>query len=167
MTDIPTFLAHALALETEAHDRYNELADALETHNNPEVAALFRSMAGFSLLHAQAVRERSQGYDLPRLKSWEYEWTDAEGPETTPVDRAHYLMTPWHCLQVALNNERRGQVYYATVAAGADDPELRRLAEEFAAEEADHVAILEQRLAHLPRPGDDWDHDTDPPVISD
>ena len=34
-------LAHAMAIETEAVDRYEELADQMEVHNNPEVAAFF------------------------------------------------------------------------------------------------------------------------------
>ena len=39
---LPQFLAHAIALEREAAERYLELADMMEAHRNDEVAALFR-----------------------------------------------------------------------------------------------------------------------------
>jgi hypothetical protein len=35
------FLAHSVELESEAQDRYGELADAMEGHHNREVAAFF------------------------------------------------------------------------------------------------------------------------------
>jgi len=34
-------LSHALALESEASERYAELAEQMQTHNNPDVAELF------------------------------------------------------------------------------------------------------------------------------
>ena len=39
------FMAQALAMEREAVERYTEFADAMEVHNNREVAAMFRTMA--------------------------------------------------------------------------------------------------------------------------
>ena len=36
------FMAQALVMEREAVERYTEFADALEMHNNSEVAKLFR-----------------------------------------------------------------------------------------------------------------------------
>jgi hypothetical protein len=46
---VELFLAHALTLENEAADGYQEIGDSMVVHNNPEVAALFsrwRSMVG-------------------------------------------------------------------------------------------------------------------------
>ena len=40
--DLPEFLAHAIALEHEAAERYLELADMMEAHRNDPVSALFR-----------------------------------------------------------------------------------------------------------------------------
>ena len=37
-------LAYSLAMETEAVDRFNDLADQMETHHNYEVADMFRKM---------------------------------------------------------------------------------------------------------------------------
>ena len=49
-------MSTALAIELEAADRYGELADVMETHNNPEVAALFRRMQSIEGMHADAIR---------------------------------------------------------------------------------------------------------------
>ena len=49
-------MAQALAIEIEAAQRYAELADVMETHNNREVADLFRRMATIESRHADAIR---------------------------------------------------------------------------------------------------------------
>ncbi len=41
---LPEFLAHAIALEHEAAERYLELADMMESYRNDEVAATVRDM---------------------------------------------------------------------------------------------------------------------------
>jgi hypothetical protein len=41
---LPELLAHALAMETEAAERYEELADQMETHRKAGVAAIFRRL---------------------------------------------------------------------------------------------------------------------------
>ncbi len=168
MTDLPTFLAHAIALENEAAERYDDLAGSMDVHHNPEVAELFRQMAHFSRLHAGQVTERAAGIDLPKLRPWDYQWKGMEeGPETADFGNTHYLMTPWHCLQLALINERRGQKYYQGIADASADPAIRAMAQEMADEEAEHVAMLEKWLSRVEAPADDWDLDTDPPVVSD
>ena len=48
-------MALALAMEREAAQRYAEFADAMEIHNNVEVAALFRKMATIETGHVQAI----------------------------------------------------------------------------------------------------------------
>ncbi len=44
-----------------------------------------------------------------------------------------------------------------------DDPEIRKLAGEFADEEAGHVVLLEEMMKKYPKPEEDWDFDPDPP----
>ena len=48
ITSLDTFLAYSIALEEEAADRHDELADMLDVHNNPGVAATFRTLAHYS-----------------------------------------------------------------------------------------------------------------------
>jgi len=167
MNDAGVFLAHALALEVEAAERYDELADTMSVHHNDEVAAMFGRMAGFSRMHADAVRGRAAKVELPHFKPWEYQWQGTEGPETGSVERTHYLMTPYHCLQLALHNERRGRDFYASIAAATTDAEVKRLAQQMAEEESEHVRTLEQWLSRTPEPQPDWDQDLDPPVVND
>ena len=38
-------LAYSMAIETEAVERYNDLADQMEMHHNYDVADLFRKLA--------------------------------------------------------------------------------------------------------------------------
>ncbi|MGE5506477.1 MAG: ferritin-like domain-containing protein [Actinomycetota bacterium] len=166
-TKVATFLAHAIAMETEAAERYDELADVMEVHNNPEVAALFRQMAEYSRLHGASVVKRAEGHDLPRLKSWEYRWNTPEPPEVGGGECAHYLMTSYHALEFALENERRGQEFYAGCASTTSDAEIRRMATEMAAEEAEHVEELERWLARTPKPATSWAEDPDPALVAD
>lgn len=116
MSEVAIFLAHAVALEAEAAERYDELADAMEVHNSREVAELFRKLAHFSRLHWAEVTETAKDIELPKLKPWEYQWQSPEGPEAAPVERTHYMMTPYHCIHLALQNEKRGHQYYADIA---------------------------------------------------
>jgi len=51
------FMVQAYAMECEAVERYTEFADAMETHNNLEVAALFRKMATIEGKHAQQIMD--------------------------------------------------------------------------------------------------------------
>lgn len=164
---VATFLAHALTLESEAAERYDELADTMEVHNNPLVSTLFRQMAGFSRRHAEEVRQRCQGHPLPALRLDDFRWTTPEPPEVGSPEGTHYLMTPWHALTFALGNERRGWEFYADAAATSNDPEVRRLAAEMAEEEQGHVATLERWVAATPRPGDGWAEDPDPAAVAD
>lgn len=165
---VALFLAHAIALEVEAGERYEELADVMEVHNNPDVAALFRQMSEFSHKHAASVRERAEAFQpLPKLKSWEFRWNTPEPPEVGDFTATHYLMTPFHALQFALANERRGWEYYNNAATDPADAEVRAMAREFADEEADHVRELEGWLVKAQRPTVDWAEDPDPAAVID
>lgn len=161
------FLAHALTLEAEAAERYDELADAMQTHNNKEVADMFRQMAKFSRMHKADVEKRAQGVAVPHMAPWDFQWNTPESPEAGQIEGTHYMMTAYHALILALHNEERGQAYYAGVATATKDPEVRRLAKEMAEEEAEHVATLKQWLNRYPKPAAGWDDDLDPPVSGD
>ncbi|MBB4264535.1 ferritin-like domain-containing protein [Roseospira visakhapatnamensis] len=167
METVEEFLAHAVALEEDSAVRFDDMADALEVHQNDEVTGLFRRMAHFSRLHLAEAQKMAEGLDLPHFKPWEYKWPDAEAPETPEMDATHYLMTPHHALTLALDSEKRGHAFYADLAANNGNDRIRELAMEFAEEEAEHVALLETMLAKYPLPPGDWDEDMDPPVAVD
>ena len=146
MNDVERFLAHAIALERDAARRYEELAAAMQTDGRAELKAFFARMAHFSRLHLAEAQARGQWRELPVLAPHEYEWPDGIAPETADWVGVDAQMTVRHALELALEGERRGHAYYASIAALTHDPELRHLAGEFAAEEAEHLAELERRL---------------------
>lgn len=168
-SSVGLFLAHAVELETEAADRYEELADSMEAHNNIEVASLFRDLAACSRKHRDEVSGIAAAFGpLPSVAPWEFEWdSTAESPEAAAFENTHYLMTAHHALKMALQCETQGCKYYAAVAAETRDPRVAQLAREFADEEAGHVELVRQWLQRYPTPPEGWDDDPDPPNISD
>lgn len=160
-------LAHALALEVEAVERYSDLAQLMQTHNNREVAALFTRMSEIEKLHVEEIRRQISARKLTRLPGIEYKWITAEGPETTDPADLHYLMTPYQALALALLNEQRACDFYKGVQAASPEGESRALAGELAEEEEEHVALIKAWLAKVPPPGEDWDYDDDQPNIQD
>ena len=160
-------LSHALAIETEAVERYSLLADQMEVHNNPELAAIFRKLAGIEGRHAKEIEGRAAGLDLPNLKPWEYEWAGGDSPEAGDSAEAHYLMTPHHALKMALAAEQRAFAFFDGLVGKVEDAAVRKLAAEFAEEERAHVRLVEELLERYPAPAADWDDDPDPPVLQE
>lgn len=168
-TNVGLFLAHALELESEAAERYQEMADSLDAHNQPEVAEMFRELCRYATMHRDEIRQTAAGHgEIPKVAPWEFDWgPHEESPEAASWEDTHYLMTPHHALLAALSSERQSRDYYEKIAAETKDPEVHRLAAEFAEEEAGHVALVEKWLTKHPEPEAGWDDDPDPPNISD
>jgi len=72
-------------------------------------------------------------------------------------------MQPYHALVIALHNEKRAHKFFQRLAAGAETDKVRREAESMAAEEAEHVRLIEAWMKRTPMPEAGWDHDPDPP----
>jgi rubrerythrin len=147
MNDVERFLAHAVMLEREAARSYEDLAAAMQTEGNRELKVFFARMAHYSRLHLAQASARAGFRDLPPLAAHEFEWPDGTSPETADWVGVDAQMDARAALDLALDGERRGHAYYAAMAASTQDAELRHLAGEFAAEEAEHVAELEKLIA--------------------
>lgn len=160
-------LAHAHAIEQDALERYRMLADQMDAHNNPVLAELFRELASHEEKHAAEILSRAGDITLPDLKPGEFKWPDVESPESAELDLAHYKMTPWHALQMALQAEQRAFAFFDHVVRTADDTNLQAWAEEFRDEEAEHVELVEQLLEKYPEPKPGWDEDDDLPALQD
>lgn len=158
---IEEFMAQALAMEREAVQRYEELADAMEMANNRDVAKAFRTMAGYEAKHAQAIMEQMKWTVDPPVPA--HAWSTAEAPEVVPNDEVHYLMHPWHALQLALAAEQRAEAYFDELARAATTDSVRRAALQLKAEEAEHVQLVQAWLNKTPKPDDSWADDPDPP----
>ena len=63
-----------------------------------------------------------------QLKAWEFDWPDAESPETTSYEALHYRMSLHEAMHLALQNERAAQRYYRQFAGDSSDEQPTRLA---------------------------------------
>ena len=151
---LPEFLAHAIAFEREAQERYLELADMMEAHLNLDVAKVFRDMARFSQMHGDQIAERAEHVELRKLNSWEFRWRMYH--EVGDDDGVHYLMTAYRALKYARQNEVRGMTFYRMAAEKSQDAEVRRLGNDFADEEKAHVEALDRWIEKTPRPSTNW-----------
>jgi rubrerythrin len=146
-------LSVAAALEREAAARYRALSNRMARQGDAAMAAQFDGLAGMEDAHAKDVAKRGEevlghapairdaGWELPPT----YDEEEARGA----------TLSPYQALAFAVRNEERAFVYYAYVAAEAEDPEVRALAEEMAREELEHAALLRRhrrRAFHSERP---------------
>ncbi len=156
------FMARAYAMELEATERYAQFAEQLDTHNNREVAQLFRKLADIEALHAKRILEEMRWPSVPALPP-AYAWDGAEAPETAPFDSMHYLMQPWHALEIALRGELEAQKYFEGITESNAPRRVKLAAAEMAAEEREHVELIRQWMKKVPQPVPGWDEDPDPP----
>jgi rubrerythrin len=160
-------MSHALTMELEAAQRYSDLADAMDTHNNREVAALFRKMADIEEKHAAQIMAAMAWREAPAPASVSPPWEGFEAPETTAGDEVHYLMQPYHALQLAFVNEQRAERFYEQLARVATVASVRKAARALQAEEREHVALVKAWLDKTPKPDAHWADDPDPARYTD
>jgi rubrerythrin len=157
------FLAHAHALELEAAEQYSTIGDSMNTHNNPEVAEVFRKLGEGGQKHAQHILDIAGTMELPHVAPWDSPWGDGSSPEMASLEGTHYLMTPYHAFKLAHAAESSARNFYADVAEKSPNPDIQRLAKQFAEEEAEHVKMIDALITKYPEPEEGWDEDPDPP----
>ena len=146
MNSVQGFLMHAIRLESAAAQRSDEFADAMQTWGNREVEAFFRKMAEYSRTHLKEAMDRAGLRLVSELPADGYDWPDGVDPESADWWGVDGLMGIEQAIENALEGEKRGLAYYEGIAAGTSNTRLKSLAEEFAAEEREHVAELERVL---------------------
>lgn len=166
-TTLADFMAQALQMELDAAQRYNEFADMMEIHNNVEVAQWFRKMAAIEGKHATQIMKEMGWTQAPQSFPGALQLEGFEAPETAAVDEVHYLMQPWHVLQLALANEERAERFFAQLARLATVDSVRKAALELQQEEREHVELVKAWMLKVPQPQPDWDQDPDPPRYDD
>ena len=156
-------------MEREAAQRYSDFADAMEIHNNREVAALFRKMAGIERKHAERIMAEMGWKDTPALPSGKPSWEGFECSETAPGDEVHYLMQPYHALQLGRGplNEQRAERFFARLARASTVESVRAAARELQAEEQEHVKLVRAWMKKLPKPDRYWANYLYPPSYTD
>lgn len=127
---------HAIAIEREAAKRYGELACAMREQGSRALAAFFAMLAGFEARHLEELKARTAGLELPPLEA-DYSWLIATEP----------CQTEREALVLALQAEKRAHAFFEHAARVADEPAVRALAREMAAEEAEHMAFIGRAMA--------------------
>lgn len=164
VASLADLFAVAYQIEADAVERYDLLADQMATHNNPELVAVFRDLARAEAMHRDEIRRLAGDIDVIAHAQRMAKWKRGESPEAANLSEAHYLMTPWHALQLALAAEQRALAFFQSVVETAKDPAIKKLADEFVEEEAEHVNLVHRLLRRYPKPAGDWSSDPDAPV---
>jgi rubrerythrin len=163
VASLADLFALAWQIEADAVERYKMLADQMETHNNPELVKVFRDLARAEGIHADEIRRLAGDIDVvahaQRVGRWK-----GDSPEEVDLDAAHYMMTPWHALQMALVGEKRALEFFTGVVETTKDAKIKQMAAEFVEEEAEHVNLVYRLLRKYPEPAEGWSEDPDPPV---
>jgi rubrerythrin len=157
-------LAVAYQIEIDAVERYNLLADQMETHNNPELVKVFHDLARAEGIHGEEIRRLAGDFDVATHARKMARFGRAESPEEADLGDAHYMMTPWHALQLSLAGEKRALAYFTSILETAKNPKVKAMAAELVEEEAEHVNLVYQLLRRYPAPTKSWAEDIDPPV---
>lgn len=161
---LPELLAHALAMETEAAERYGELADQMESHRKAGVATIFRRLEQAEKQHLGELIEMCSTVDLPHIAPWDFKWRQTESPEAIDFTRVHYQLSVREAILLAFDHERKAAEFYAGIAQTTSNADVRNLARQFAEEEQQHISWLEGWLANC-GPGDaQATDDPDPPL---
>jgi rubrerythrin len=161
--DLKDLLAVAYQIEIDAVDRYNLLADQMETHNNPELVTVFRDLARAEGIHGEEIRRMAGDFDVASHAAKIAKFAN-DSPEEADLGSSHYLMTPWHALQLSLKGEERALAYFTSIAETTKDPKVKEMAAELVEEEAEHVNLVHRLLRRYPKPTESWAEDLDPPV---
>jgi rubrerythrin len=142
--------AQAIATEREAAERYAELAERMDDEGREDLARIFAMLAAEEAEHLETLERRTQGIELPPVAEGTWSWIGG-APETAAREFVYRLMSPRQALAMALQAERRAQVFFEQLSWAAPDPGVRALAREMAAEEREHVALVRALLDDTPQ----------------
>ncbi|CAA7614559.1 conserved hypothetical protein [Candidatus Terasakiella magnetica] len=149
-------LSIARAMELNSVERYRELAEAFEISCNPDTAEAFRELAEDEARQAADFPVPAAG--LAQVVPW-FE----EDPEIADPGAVHYLMHPWHALDLGLRHQERSLALFAALAEQSPFAEVKAEALRLVERERGHVAEITAKRDRLPEPPDDWEDDLDPP----
>jgi len=163
-SSLAEFIVHAQALEQELAERYAEMADCMEIHNNPVVSRLFRELADYGESRAGRLQRQIAGREPPRVPPWEYQWLGIEtpGPEEC-MQQLHYLMSPYHALQLALRVEQGVCTFYLRTVEDIPDAQVQILAGKLLADVRHQLSLLQTCMNRQQTNHDRRPEDLDPP----
>ena len=141
---VEEFLGYAIKVEDEAARHFDALAEDMAACGNEAVAELFSKLSGYSRLHLEEAKARAGDIDVSMHMPGEHVWPDLVTPEHTALWAGDPALSRLGALKAAMVGERLGFEFYHHIAETSTDPEIRLMSKEFAKEESEHVAILEQ-----------------------
>lgn len=154
---VEEFYAHALAIEHEAVERYNEFKAWFEDRSEDVLAGLCRNLAELEARHLRDVERACVGLALPPIDASRYRWLEGGSPEAPARELFYRVAEPRHLLEIALDAERKALSFFEWVERTASEPHVRALAREMAAEEEEHVRWAARALEYQPAHRFDWD----------
>lgn len=136
----------------ELYHRFAEMFVQFRDSDSLEIASVFWEMAAEERGHSTMLQQKymdlygnracamteddlQELIEIPRLETSDIFNSSETGPSAR--ERA---------FQVALNAEQQARRFYASLAANTSDPPLRRMYNDLAEFEMDHVAFLEKKL---------------------
>lgn len=148
---VDQFYADAHAIEIEASVRYRMLAHEMQLSGNARTAELFLKLAQLEAGHADKLKHAAAPALLARARERLLS-REAGGTEVPNYEFLYRDVPPYHALLMALQSEQRAKAYFERIHENARDPEVKKLAAEFARDEEQHIAWLEKALAKEPQP---------------
>ncbi len=150
--DLKDALDLAILIEEEASERYLEFAEQMENQHTTEAARFFRTMIANEKKHGEELAERRRAlFGLePRRVDRSLLW-DVEAPE---YEKARAFMSDREALEVALESERKAQVFFAEAVKHVSDLDVKRLFAQLCEEEVLHEQLVARELSRLPPPSD-------------
>ena len=156
------FLAHAHALEEELTQRYGEMANCMEVHNNVAVSSLFLQLSRYGEALAGKLILNASISEMPKVPPWKYQWLDIVSTEDC-MDAASYLMSTYQALELALQMEQASSRFYELAILGSPPKSVKDLAVKMLAVKQAHTALLHDWLSRATEEHDAPRDDLDPP----
>lgn len=164
---VSLFYSDALAIELEASSRYRALAREMTASDNPRTAELFLKLAQFEAGHADKLRELAAAAKLSTRARSRILAQEAGRTEVPNYQFLYRRVPPQHALLMALEAERRAKSFFEQIRRSTADPEIKKLAAQFAREETLHIAWIEEALLIEPQPVNPLDDFPEPPKARD
>lgn len=105
----------------------------MEAHNNPELVVAFLDLPRAEAIHRHEIGRLAgeAGVDAEARAGRVAKWNKGESQEEVDAGAAHYLMTSWHALHLALKGEQRALAFFNLCGrdrqgSGGQERNLRR-----------------------------------------
>ena len=154
---IEVFYAHALAIEHEAIERYEEFKAYFEDRGEDVLGGLCANMARGEREHHRKLLRAAKGMSLPAIDTARYQWLDSGSPEAPARELFYRVTTPRQLLEIALAGELAARRFFRWVTRTSRDPGVRAAARSLSHEEADHARWVMEALQYR-EPALDWEH---------